>query len=159
MSIQKTIKKFLREQKVKSILKASKIGATTDLVLFQIKRNSASTEIYDNIKTEFIKSSNHIRGVVGERYISLLANENKQDYIMNAFEGNIISFQKRVACIVMDCSKIDNVSGIITYITSVLAEKNINLHGFFTSQDDITIIIDEEKAFEYVDELKKILKN
>ncbi|PIU88939.1 hypothetical protein COS64_02105 [archaeon CG06_land_8_20_14_3_00_37_11] len=157
MTIQQAVKKFLREQKVRKILKTSEIGATTDLILFNIKRNSSSIAAYDNLKVEMIKTSNHIRGAAGERYITILVNETFYDYILNIFRDNIISVQKKVACILLDCSNTDNVSGIITYITSLLAEKNINMHGFFTSQDDMTLIIDESKAFEYVDELKKKL--
>jgi aspartokinase len=117
-----------------------------------------SIQLYDTLKKEFLKSSNHIRGAVGERFISFIVNEQYFDYVMNMFNEHVISFQKNVACIVLDCSKMDNVSGIITYITNLLAKKGINMHGFFTSYDDITLIIDEDKAFEYVDVLKKTLK-
>jgi len=162
MSISKTIKKFLREQKVKKILKTSKIGATTDLVIFHIKRNSDSIIKYDNLKLEFIKSSNHIRGAVGRRYISIIVSEQYHDKLYNLFNENIVSIQKKVASILVDCSRPDNkgeaVSGIINYITSLLSEKNINLYSFFTSQDEITLIIDEENAYKYVDLVKKKLK-
>ncbi|MFA5333223.1 MAG: hypothetical protein WC376_01875 [Candidatus Nanoarchaeia archaeon] len=158
MTIERTIRKFLREQKVKSLLKSSEIGATTDLVLFHIKRNNFSITLYDDLKIEFLKSSNHLRGAVGERYISMIVNEQYHDYLLNIFREHVVSVQKKVACIILDCSKTKNVSGIITYITSILAQKKINMYGFFTSQDDITLIIDENKAFEYVDELKKKLK-
>lgn len=158
MTIQQTIKNFLREIKVKSVLKTSHIGATTDLVLFNIKRNSSSIALYDDLKTELMKSSNHIRGAVGERYISIIVNEQYHDKLLNLFKEHVISVQKKVGCIVLDCSKTGNVSGLIAYLTCILANKKINMHGFFTSQDDITLIIDEEKAFEYVDELKKKLK-
>jgi len=158
MSISGAIKKFLMEQKVKSVLKNSKIGATTDLVLFNIRRNSGSLSKYDDLRIDFIKSSNHLRGAVGERFISIIANEQYFGYIQGLFEGEIESVQKKVACIVIDCSGTDNVSGFITYLASILANKKINMHGFFTSYDDITLIIDEEKAFEYVEYIKKVLK-
>lgn len=157
MSVYKTIKKFFKKQKIKNILSTSRIGATTDLVLFNIKRNKSSLDTFDTLKSELMKSSNHIRGGVGERYISLIVNETFHDYLMNAFNKNIISVKKNVACIAVNCSNIDNVSGVITYITSIISENNINMYDFFTSQDDILLVIDENKAYEYVNELKKRL--
>ena len=56
MSISQTIKKFLREQKVKKLLKTSNIGATTDLVLFHIKRNNNS--IIKKIMDFFVRLKN-----------------------------------------------------------------------------------------------------
>jgi aspartokinase len=158
MSIQSAIKKFLRENKVKSILKASKIGATINLSLFQIKKNNESLLLYDNIKIELMKSSDYIIGAVGERYISLAVDKNHYSYIYGIFEKYLISVEKKVACISLDCSKMDNISGIITYITSILSQKNISMYGFFTSQDDILMIISEENAFEYVAYIKEVLK-
>ena len=158
MTIQQTIKNFLREQKIKSILKTSNISVTTDLIIFNIKRNIDSLKLYDNFKLNFIKSSNHLRGAVGTRYISIIVNEQFKDHIFNIFENYIISIQKNVASILLNCSNTDKVSGVITYITSLLTQKNINMYGFFTSQDDITLLINEDRAFEYVAELKKTLK-
>jgi aspartokinase len=158
MSIQSAIKRFLRENKVKSVLKASKIGATINLALFQIKKNDESLSLYDNARVELMKSSDYIIGAVGERYISLAVDKQHYDYIFGIFEKYLVSVEKKVACISLDCSKMDNISGIITYITSILSQKNISMYGFFTSQDDISIIISEEKAFEYVAYIKEILK-
>lgn len=157
-SISQVIKKFLREQKVKSVLKTSEIGTVTNLVFFHIKRNIDSLKLYDELKKNFIKSSNYILGVVGERYISLVVNEQFYDKILNFFEKYLISIQKNVAVMLIDCSKTDKVAGVITYITALLAKKNINMYSFFTSQDDIILIINEDKAFEYVENLKKSLK-
>jgi hypothetical protein len=158
MSIQKAINKFLRENKVKSILKSTKIGATSNLVIFQIKRNNESLKIYDEVKIELMKSNNYIIGAVGERYISLIVDEQHHDYVFGIFEKYLIAVDKKVACINLDCSKTEKVSGVITYITSLLSQKNINMYGFFTSHDDISILISEENAFEYVQYLKKVLK-
>lgn len=157
MSIYKAVKKFLNEQKIKKMLKTSKIGATTDLVLFNIKRNNKSLQIYEDLKNEFLKSSNHIRGGVGERYINVVVAENYHDYVLNLFKEHVLSVQKNTSCIIINCEGTENVSGVITYITSKLASKKINMYSFFTSKDDLIVIIDENRAYEYVNELKKEL--
>lgn len=158
MSINSAIKKFFRTRKIKSTLKRSSVNAITDLELFHIYRNPESLAIFDKLKPAFVKSNNYILSAVGERYISVIVSEHNHNYLIKSFGSHIFSIEKKIACINIKCSQTDKMAGVITYITSVLSEKDINMYGFFTSQDDIVIAIDEEHAFEYVSYLKKVFE-
>lgn len=158
MSVIGGIKKFLRNQKVGALLKNSEIGITTNLVLFNVKRNNKSIEKYYDLETKFIESSNNIRGTIGQRFISIMVNEKYKDYLTNVFNEYIVSIQKNIACIIINCPKTDKVLGVVTYISLIISQKNINMYGFFTSQDDIILIIDGDNAYKHVDEIKNRLK-
>lgn len=149
-----SIKKILQNNKIKSYLRKSKIGATTDLAIFNVKRNSESLILYDKLRRDCLKSSNHLRGGVGQRYITIIVNERYYDEIYNMFEKYLVSCKKKIGLITIDCEHSDKITGLIAYISALIFKKNINLHGFFTSQNDILLILDEEKTFEYVDYLK-----
>ncbi|MDD5417709.1 MAG: hypothetical protein PHW96_02360 [Candidatus Nanoarchaeia archaeon] len=158
MSIKSAVKKFLRNGKIRGLLKKSRVGATTDLVLFSIHRNPEALRVYDAVKAIFMQSSHYILGSVGERYISLIVNEHNHDYIVKYFGKYIFAIEKKVACITVHCSETELVPGVITYITSILSDKSVNMHEFFTSQDEIILVIDEEQAFDYVSYLKEIFQ-
>jgi len=157
MSIKSAINKFMRNKKIKTILKNSRIGANTDLVLFHIHRNHDSLVIYDKIKEKFIEASHYFLSTVGERYISLIVNEHNYEYIVKYLGKFAVQVERNVACINIAGKGTDFVPGVITYITSILSDKNINMYEFFTSEDNIIIVIDEEHAFDYVSYLKKVL--
>jgi len=151
------IKKMISEGKVKSLLKKSKIGATTDLAILNIERNSESLEIYDNVKEDFIKANNHFRGGVGERFITMIIGEQYFEKTYSLFEKHMVSYKKNVGLITIDCPDSYDIYGITAYITAIIYKKNINLHAFFTSQNEHILVLDEEKVFEYVEFLKKQL--
>ncbi len=151
------IKKMISEGKVKSLLKKSKIGATTDLAILNVERNSESLEIYDKIKEDFLKANNHFRGGVGERFITIIIGEQYFEKIYSLFEKYMVSYKKNVGLITIDCPDSYRTYGIIAYISAIIYKKNINLHAFFTSQNEHVLVLDEEKVFEYVEFLKKQL--
>jgi hypothetical protein len=151
------IKKILEDGKIKSLLKKSRIGATTDLAILNVERNSESLKIYDSIREDFIKTNNHFRGGVGERYITIILGEQYLENVYNSFEKHLVSYKKNVGMITIECPDSYNTYGIIAYISAIIYKKDINLHGFFTSQNEHILVLDEEKVFEYVEYLKKQL--
>ncbi len=131
--------KINREKRVLDLLKKSKITIYDNSIVLV---SGEPLEIKEGIKVEL------------RNQFIYLAGENE----LEKFGSKIIKINKNCTTILIKSPKeIENVPGVVAFLTSVIAEQNINVVEFISCWSDTIIVIDRKDSLKAYEILSSII--
>lgn len=129
------------DKNIKNLLKESQINIQNKISTILFKKNINFSKLYE-IQKEIKNNFGIFYLVEGiETYLIILEDKNI-DYLKNSFEKSIIKINKDLSLVAINSTlQIENIPGVISYLTSLLAENNVNIVEFLSCYKDTIFLI------------------
>ena len=134
------------EKDVIELLKSGGIEAKNRIAVVIVEKNILPESMMD-IEKEAKKKGNVFNAIEGSLTITVIISQSFIPELKKKFGNSIIkSTENLIEIIIKTGEKIEKIPGVVSYLTSLLAENNINIIEIMSCWTD-TIIIIEEKDF------------
>lgn len=149
------IKKELQNEiEVKEVLSKSELEIKNKIETIILEK-SLDLDYIDKIQKKIRKEYGVFYLLEGSNSYTIIIQEKYSDFIKNKFKHMIIRNNKNLFLITLKTSqKIEQVRGIIAYLTSLFAENNVNIVEFFSCWVDTVFVIDSEDLNKTINFLK-----
>lgn len=148
---------YLRQRKIFDIFKKSELSVDTDSISVSIKKTVISLKAMDKFIQSLANNSQPMISSVGETTITLIMPELFLSNAKSCFGKSIININKKVGTIFINFPReVNKTPGIVTYISSLFADKNVTIFDLIISYTDFAIIVGEEEAYKMASHLKKV---
>lgn len=136
----------IREQKIRRILCDSVLELKNDLAVLTVKQNAvikAASMIFD-----FIGKFRFFQMIQGTEVFTLLVDSNKRGEFMKILPNDAITniADNQSAIILISPPEIINTAGVISYLTSLLAARDINITQVMSCHTDTIFIVERGDA-------------
>ena len=136
----KLSKEKVYEKKIKELLHNSEIEIKNKIVVFIVKK-SINQELFQKIQSE----AGLFSVLEGSTSYTVITQEKNASQLEKKLKGFIIKSTKDLALINIKSGKdIENIPGIIAYLTSLFAENGVNILEFLSSWTDTLFVIDKK---------------
>ncbi|MBT3814505.1 ACT domain-containing protein [Candidatus Woesearchaeota archaeon] len=146
----KLSKEKVYEKKIKELLHNSEIEIKNKIVVFIVKK-SINQELFQKIQSE----AGLFSVLEGSTSYTVITQEKNASQLEKKLKGFIIKSTKDLALINIKSGKdIENIPGIIAYLTSLFAENGVNILEFLSSWTDTLFVIDKKdvnKVLEFLE--------
>ena len=147
-------KEGVLEDKILSILKASKLEVKNKIIVALIEKDVYFGNLLELQKT--IKNKAELFHVIeGSTTMTLITAQEFKDEIKKLFKTKIIKITENLAEVTLKSSKdMEDTPGIIAYLATLLAENGINIIETMSTWTDTLFVISEEDIAKVMSVLK-----
>ncbi len=142
-----------QEKEVSQLLLSSEIELKNRIVVFIVEKN-ISFELVDRIQLKIKKESGFSYVLEGSDNYTIITQERYSQLIEKSLKSSIIKQNKNMVLINIKSPKeIENIPGVIAYLTSLFAENGVNIYEFLSCWTDTIFIInsnDLNKAIKFL---------
>jgi len=124
-------------------IKESNTEIKNNIVVFTLEKNIYPDSLID-IEREIKKEKALFFSVEGTKTITLIIQRQNLDLIEKRFKHNIIEKKENLSLITIAMKDTGKIPGIVSYISTILFENNINIEEFMSCYDDTIIVIRSE---------------
>ena len=146
---EKLSKEKIYEKKIKYLLSDSEIELKNKMVVFIINKN-ISKEMFQKIQKEV----NLFYVLEGSNSYTVITQEKNATSLEKELKGHIIKLTKNLVLInIKSGQDIEEIPGVVAYLTSLFAENGVNILEFLSSWTDTLFVInknDVNKALEFL---------
>ena len=146
----KLSKEKFYEKKIKDLLRDSEIEMKNKIVVFIVKK-SINKNSFQKIQNE----ADLFFLLEGSSSYTLITQEKNKNILEKKLKEFIIKTNKNLALVnIKSGNDIENIPGVIAYLTSLFAENGVNIIEFLSSWTDTLFIIDKKdvnKALEFLE--------
>jgi aspartokinase len=146
----KLSKEKVYEKKIKDLLRDSEIEIKNKIVVFIVKK-SINKELFQKIQSE----AKLFSILEGSTSYTVITQEKNVSQLEKKLKGFIIKTNKDLALVnIISGKDIENIPGIIAYLTSLFAENGVNIQEFLSSWTDTLFVIDKKdvnKVLEFLE--------
>lgn len=148
---------YLKQKKIMDILSYSEISVNTDVFWISLKKEENTLKEFNELLNSLNNRSDILVSSMGDTTISILVPEVIAKKTESKFRKEIIKSYDKVGVIFITCTKdVNKVPGIVTYISSIFADKNITIYDMVASYTDFVILVDEKEAYKAAGHLKRM---
>ncbi|MFT4303686.1 MAG: ACT domain-containing protein [Candidatus Woesearchaeota archaeon] len=153
--VQTKLKKEIEyEKEINKILTKSEIEIKTKAVVFILEK-SINIDLMNKLETTIKKESGFYYNLEGSDNYTIITQEKYSEEIENNNKNKIKKIKKNMILINIKSPKeIENIPGIIAYLTSLFGENNVNVYEFLSCWTDTIFIIDEKDLNKSINFLK-----
>ncbi|MBT4804951.1 ACT domain-containing protein [Candidatus Woesearchaeota archaeon] len=138
----KLSKEKVYEKKIKDLLHDSEIEIKNKIVVFIVKK-SIHKESFQKIQSE----AGLFSVLEGSSSYTVITQEKNASPLEKKFKTFIIKSTKDLALINIKSGKdIENIPGVVAYLTSLFAENGVNILEFLSSWTDTLFVIDKKNV-------------
>ena len=143
------------ERRIIAVLKASSIEVKTKMVAVTMMRYEGVRTMLFDIAKEAGRGSNVFFMVEGSEAFTVITNGHNLERIKSALEKKIIQVETRLSMLLIKSPpEIEEVPGVTAFLTSALAQNNINIAELTSCWKDTIFMIKEEDTGRAIDILK-----
>ena len=141
---EKLKKELSNERKIKILLSKSEIDIKNKIGVLILSKNTDLDYIIEFQKD--VKKENGTMYVLeGTDNYTFIAQEKYVQKLLKKFESNILKSNKELAIINFKSSEeIEEIAGVVSYITSLFAENGVNIIEFLSCWRDTLFVIDKK---------------
>ena len=134
----------LHEEEILALLKNCKIRIRNKIIVAIIEK-PRDFEIFSGLQKKIKKEKGDFNLMEGEEVVTVVTNSQYLKNIKDLFKAKIIkSTENLVQITLIFDEKIETISGVVSYIYSLLAENGINILEEMSCWTDLMIVIDEK---------------
>jgi aspartokinase len=146
----KLSKEKVYEKKIKYLLRDSEIEIKNKIVVFIINK-SISKESFQKIQSE----AGLFYVLEGSNSYTIITQEKNAVQLEKKLKGFIIKTNKDLALVnIISGKDIENIPGVIAYLTSLFAENGVNILEFLSSWTDTLFVIDKKDVNKVIEFLE-----
>ena len=146
----KLSKEKVYEKKIKYLLRDSEIEIKNKIVVFIINK-SISKESFQKIQSE----AGLFYVLEGSNSYTIITQEKNAVQLEKKLKGFIIKTNKDLALVnIISVKDIENIPGVIAYLTSLFAENGVNILEFLSSWTDTLFVIDKKDVNKVIEFLE-----
>jgi len=147
-------KEKVLEDKILSILKQSKLEVKNKILVALVEKDIYFNHLLELQKT--IKSKAEVFHVIeGSSTTTLITSEEFKDEIKKLFKTKLIKITENLAEVTLKSSEeMEDTPGVIAYLTTLLAENNINIIETMSTWTDTLFVIAEKDIAKVMEVLK-----
>jgi len=144
----------LLEDKVKDILKQSKLGVKNKIIVALVQKDVYFGHLLELHK--MVKNKAEVFDVIeGSSTMTLITAEEFKDSIKKLFKNKIIKITENLAEVTLKSSKdLEETPGVIAYLTALLAGNGINIIEIMSTWTDTLFVISEDDIAKVMDVLR-----
>tara|TARA_Y100000310_G_scaffold345268_1_gene463272 strand:+ start:27950 stop:28588 length:639 start_codon:yes stop_codon:yes gene_type:complete len=132
------------DKKILGLLEGSNIEIKNNIVIFTLEKMLYPDSLI-NIEKEIKKDKGLFFSVDGTKTITLMVQKNHSEIIDKKFKTHIINKKENLSLIKLVTEpEIENIPGVVNYVTSLFFENGINITDLTSCYDDIIITIDSK---------------
>jgi aspartokinase len=150
---EKLKKEISYEKKIKDLMANSEMEIKNKVAVFILEKN-INLDYIDDIHKEIRKSSGTFYIFEGSDNYTVVMQSKFSSLIKNKLKSNIIKQEEDLAIINFISPKnIEHIPGVLSFLTSLFAENNVNIVEFFSCWTDTLFVIkidDLNKAIEFL---------
>jgi len=134
----------LREQQIMKVLRQSELEIKTKIIVAIIDKKTYTENLLAIEKT-IRKKADMFYAIEGTKVFTLITSEKYHQEIKDLFGKNIIKISTELAMITLKSPKeMEGTPGVITYVSSLLSDHNINIIECMSCWTDSIFVIDEK---------------
>ncbi|MBN2367686.1 ACT domain-containing protein [Candidatus Woesearchaeota archaeon] len=140
----KSQKNSIHEKAILELVKNAKLRVRNKIIVAIIEKLRDMDPIY-HLQKKIRKDKGDFNLIEGEDTITLVTNSAYSEEIKKSFRSRIVMLNEKLVQITfLFDPKIEKVSGVVTYVYSLLAEQGINIHEEMSCWTDLMIVIEEK---------------
>ncbi|MDD5417710.1 MAG: hypothetical protein PHW96_02365 [Candidatus Nanoarchaeia archaeon] len=156
-SVGDKIMSYLRQRKIFEIFAKSELSVDTDSVIISVNKNINSIKSMDRFIQKIENPSQVIVSSMGEHTLTLIIPELLVETAKSEFGKEVIDIDKNVGTIFIKCPRdVSKTPGVITYVSSLFADKNVTIYEMILSYTDFAIVVNEKHAYKMASYIKKV---
>jgi aspartokinase len=145
----KLSKEKVYEKKIKYLLRDSEIEIKNKIVVFIVNKTINPDSF------QKIQKSGLLSVLEGSNSYTIITQEKNTSQLEKKLKGFIIKTNKDLALINIKSGKdIENIPGVIAYLTSLFAENGVNILEFLSSWTDTLFVIDKKDVNKVIEFLE-----
>ena len=149
----------IREHQILRIIQKSELEIKTKIIVVIIDKKTYANNILSIEKT-IRQKADMFYAIEGTKVFTLITSEKYQNDIQHLFGENIIKISLRLAMIILKSPQdMESTPGVITYVSSLLSDNNINIIETMSCWTDTIFVIDEQdiaQAIQYLSPSKEM---
>ncbi len=147
-------KEISHEKEVKSLLASSETEIKNKISVYILEKG-INLDYIDEIQKKVRKESGKFYIIEGSSNYTIITQEKYSKDIEARFKSKIVTKEKDLVLINLITPKeIEEIPGVVSYITSLFAENNVNIIEFLSCWNDIIFIIDAKDVSKTIEFLK-----
>jgi len=151
---QKLDNKIDFEKSILSLLSKSDTSIKNKIVVFVIEKNTSLSQL-DEIQNQIKKGSGAFYLIEGTATYTLITQEKYLELINTKLKHFILKKKSDLNMVIINSSpEIENTTGVLAFLTSLLSENGINIHEIISCWTDTIFIIDSKDISKAIDLLK-----
>ena len=133
-----------QEEEILNLLKQSKVEVKNKIITVVIEKSIFLGSLLD-LEKEVKSKADIFRSIEGANAITIITSEEFSDKIKKMFKGKIIKENRNLVEVTLKSPReIENVSGVVSYLYSLLSEHGINIIETMSCWTDTLFVINEE---------------
>jgi hypothetical protein len=142
------------DKMVKKLFSDSEIEIKNKINVFIISKDS-QIDYLDLLQKKIRKASGTFWLFEGTDNYTIITQDKYAAELENKLKNNIIKHHKKLSVIIFKTSKeIEELKGVVAYITSLFAENGVNIIEFFSCWNDTVFVIDSNSVSKVMDFLR-----
>jgi hypothetical protein len=134
----------LREQQIMNLLRQSELEIKTKIIVAIIDKKTYAEHLLSIEKT-IRKKADMFYAIEGTKVFTLITSEKYHQEIKDLFGENIITISTQLAMITLKSPKeMESIPGVISYVSSLLSDHDINIIECMSCWTDSIFVIDEK---------------
>lgn len=133
-----------REQQIMNILHGSELEIKTKIIVAIIDKKTYAYHV-QTIEKKIRQKADMFYLIEGTKVFTIITSEKYQKEIQDVFTTNIIKLSTKLAMIIIKSPQdMEQTSGVITYLSSLLSDHDINIIETISCWTDTIFVIDEK---------------
>lgn len=142
------------EKGVSEVLRRSKISTQKDVAVLSIMNDYEAKSKIAHVSQGIVNEGSWLHAIQGTEVITIITPEKHVDLIKEVLKGKVLSTRTGlVQILIKSPSSIYTTPGVIAYITTLLANKRVNVVEFLSCHLDTIIIIEKDSIVKALDAL------
>jgi hypothetical protein len=147
-------KEFAQEKEVSKIYSNSEIEIKDKIVVFILEKG-INFDALDKIEAQIKKEAGLSYVLEGSDNYTIITQEKYAHLIEKCMKNTIIKMNRKMVLINIKSPKeIEAIPGVVSYLTSLFAENNVNIYEFLSCWTDTIFIIDSKDLTKAINFLK-----